>query len=84
MWFDLLDGRPTFGFEPIAVRGDRLALVSAWIRYANGTSREALSVVVFDREVRQSTRHVNFEPDDLDAAMTELDRIHRTLDNEAE
>lgn len=33
LWFELGDGRPTFGAEVPAVRGERLALVRASVSY---------------------------------------------------
>ena len=82
LWFELGDGRPMFDASVLAVRGEWLALVRASTQYSDGQGREALSVVVFDRSVERSSRHVHFDLDDLDAALAELDRLNAEFEAE--
>ena len=83
LWFDLADGRPVFGVEILAVRGDRLVLCRASVTYASQQGREALSVVTYDRSVQKSTQHMHFDLDDVDSALAELDRQHARIEAEA-
>ena len=65
--------------EVVATRGDRLAL----LRYQYGDEHfdeDQLVVVQFDADDR-CPRVIQFAPEDLDAALAELDRLERDVDS---
>lgn len=70
-------GAFTVGTEVVAVRGERLALLRA--RFRGGELDIDVLVVDEVDEERQGVATVNFDPDDLDAAYTELDRREAAL-----
>jgi hypothetical protein len=65
--------------EMLAVRGDHLVLTRIVDRYGDGSTREFLGIEYFAGDPLQSRLAVMFDPDDLDAALTELDRLHAEL-----
>ena len=66
--------------EVVAVRGERVAAVTAYYDYGNGMGREILTVVGLDPSLRRLHRVIDFDADDLDAAIAELDRLHSESD----
>jgi len=49
--------------------------------YGNDMMSDALEVVRFDSRLVNLQVHVSFDPDDLDAAIAELDRLHTEIDD---
>lgn len=73
-------GAPTFGLvEILAVRGDRLVLGRGTVRY-DEIATEMLSLCQWDTTVSKAERLVQFDLDDLDAALYELDRLHAEIE----
>ena len=68
--------------EVLAVRGDHLVLTRMLDRHSDGSTREFLAVGHFAGDPVQARRAVMFDPDDLDLAMEELDRLHAEIDDE--
>lgn len=79
LWFEMGDGNPMFTIEIVDVRGDRLVLARFSVGYRGGLSTEVLSVTQFDETVEKEQKAVRFDPDDLDAALAELDKLHAEL-----
>jgi hypothetical protein len=70
---------PRFELETLAVRGERFAAVATRADY-NGMLIESIEVVALDPTLRLVQRTVDFDRDDVDRAIAELDR----LDSQAE
>ncbi len=66
--------------EVLAVRGDHLMLARIVDRYGDGSVREFLGVSYFAGDPLQERLAVMFDPDDLDAATAELDRLHAEIE----
>jgi hypothetical protein len=77
LWFTMEDGAPKFSIAE--VRGDRLVLGRFRLDYAGSPAGDGLLIVQFDRRIDLCERMVNFDIDDIDAAMTELDTLHSAL-----
>jgi hypothetical protein len=76
--WDIGAGRPEFEVVAIlAVRGDRFAAGHVRIDYGNGMLFESIHVLALDAEMRLVEREVDFDRSDIDAAIAELDRLHR-------
>ena len=60
---------------PIAVRGERVALMRQEIASTGGWTTELLSIVALDKSGLQA-KTVMFDPDDLDGAFAELDECY--------
>jgi hypothetical protein len=69
-------GRPRFQVEILAVRGDRFAAARLQIDYGNGMLFESIHVVALDATLSLGQRAVEFDIDDVDGAIAELDRLH--------
>lgn len=78
-WFEIEDGRPSMAIERvIAVRGERCVLFRLSIQYESGFGGGShLLVSRYDDRVHQIERLVAFDIEDEDAALAELDRMHR-------
>ena len=81
-FWDIGVGRPQFS-EPtaIAVRGQRCALVYAWIGYGNDYFTDFIHCIRLDPELQRLQRIVSFDADDRDAAIAELDRLHAEIND---
>jgi hypothetical protein len=66
--------------QVVARRGDRLVLSGVTTRFADGSEKQYLVLIQWDRAVAKIERMVRFDPDDLDTAMTELDRMHAEIE----
>lgn len=64
----------------LAVRGDHLMLARIVDRFGDGSMREFLAIAYFVGDPLQERLAVMFDPDDLDLAMTELDRLHAEIE----
>jgi hypothetical protein len=64
-------------FEPVAVRGDLLALARVQYRTAGGDEMTGLQLLGTNEDGLR-TFCVSFDPDDLDRALAELDARHRS------
>lgn len=77
-------GRPKFSeLQVLAVRGQRCAVITARIDYGEDAFSEYLHCIVLDPELQRLRRIVSFDsdrPDDRDAAIAELDRLHAEID----
>ena len=78
-------GRPKFSeLQVLAVRGQRCAVITARIDYAEDAFSEYLHCIVLDPDLQRLQRIVSFDsdrPDDRDAAIAELDRLHAEIDD---
>jgi hypothetical protein len=73
-------GKPRWSTETLAVRGERFAAVAVEVDYGNGMVRENICVVGLDATLRRTHRQVDFDVEDVDRAIAELDRLHREAD----
>ena len=70
-------GRPEFAVTQIlAVRGDRFVAARVRLDYGNGMLFESIHVLALDATLSLSQREVDFDLDDVDGAIAELDRLH--------
>ena len=80
-WFEM--GLEDLNFEMtgvVAVFGDRLALTRSRIGYSSGFPVEMLSISQWTEEIDRLQRIVQFDADDVDVALQELDRLRLTLE----
>jgi hypothetical protein len=74
-------GRPRWTVRAVlAVRGDRLAAQSIELDYGNGFTWESITLIELDAGLSLMQRAVDFDVDDVDAAVAELDRVHGQAD----
>jgi hypothetical protein len=73
-------GDVTSDYEVLAVRGERLLLARIERRVGGDFTTEYLVVAQWDVTIPQIQRVVLFEPDDLNLAIAELDRLHSELE----
>ena len=73
-------GQPRWELETLAVRGERFAAVAVQFDYGNGMRSDYINVFGFDATLRLLQRQVDFDRDDIDGAIAELDRMHRQAD----
>jgi hypothetical protein len=70
-------GQPEFVVSQIlAVRGDRFVAALIRIDYGNGMLLESAHVLALDATLRLAQREIDFDVDDIDGAIAELDRLH--------
>jgi hypothetical protein len=81
--FWLLGSQPHFSIvEVIAVRGERCAAYVEKVAYVEADMfMETIMVMKLDPALERSQRWVVFDPDDRDAAIAELDRMHAEIDD---
>jgi hypothetical protein len=74
-------GRPRTSLpDVLGVRGERFAAVVYHIDYGNGMVRESITVIGLDATLRLAHRFIDFDVDDIDAAIAALDRLHSQSD----
>jgi hypothetical protein len=74
-------GHPRFALrETVAVRDERFAACVLEIDYGNGMISETLHVIGLDPTMRLIQRTVEFDTDDVDGAVAELDRMRNQAD----
>lgn len=74
--------RPQFEIvDVIAVRGERSAALRERHHYGNDTYIEVIAVTQMDPSMTLEQRLIVFDFDDVDAALAELDRVHRGIDD---
>jgi hypothetical protein len=74
-------GRPRTSLpDVLGVRGERFAAVVYSIDYGNGMVRESITVIGLDATLRLAHRFIDFDVDDIDGAIAELDRLHSQAD----
>ena len=73
-------GRPRFDDEILAVRGERYVAGTIRLDFGNGWLRESVIVLALDVTLSLVQRVVEFDLDDVDGAMAELDRLHSRAD----
>jgi hypothetical protein len=66
--------------EVLAVRGERLAALAYRLDYGMGMVRESILVMGLDATLSLMHRGIEFDVDDFDAAIIELDRLHGRTD----
>jgi len=66
--------------ETVAVPGERFAASVLEIDYGDGMISETLVVLALDPTLRLIQRTVEFDVDDVDGAIAELDRMHTEAD----
>lgn len=68
---------PTYELiEIVAVRGDR-ACASRWvIRFGDRAEAHVVMVSIFEEKLQRLQRHYIFDPEDIEVAIEELDRLH--------
>jgi hypothetical protein len=62
------------------VRGERLAVIGMQIDYGNEMITESIHVFGLDATLSMLQRDLDFDLDDLDGAITEMDRLQRQAD----
>jgi hypothetical protein len=73
-------GRPRWESETLAVRGERFAVAAIRLDYGNGMLFESIHVLARDATLRLLQRAVDFDIDDVDGAIAELDRMRSQAD----
>ena len=68
-------GRPRIDSEMLAVRGERFAAVAVQTDYGNGMRSDYIQVIGLDATLTMLQRMVDFDSDDVDRAIAELDRL---------
>ena len=80
-FWDTGGGEPRFTMhEVVAVRGDRIAACRASVDYLNGWTTEVIGVLELDASLSLLRRWFDFDHNDDDAAISQLDRLHRESD----
>jgi hypothetical protein len=69
-------GRPQWTVQIVAVRGEQFAAGVMNLDYGNGMVREAILVIGLDATLRLMHCNIQFDVDDVDRAIAELDRLH--------
>ena len=81
--WDVGSGRPIWSIpEVIAVRGQRIAAMTVVVDYGNDMRTDMITCIRLDPQLRLLQRRVQFDPDDRDAAIAELDRMHAEIADE--
>jgi hypothetical protein len=77
--------RPSFAVvDVVAVRGEWSAAVVELTDFGDDATMEFITCFQLDADSRLVRRHVNFDLDDRDAAVAELDRMYAEIADEAE
>ena len=76
IWQTGAAGQPRWDLETLAVRGERFAAIVLKIDYGNGMVTESIHVFGFDATLSLLQRDVDFDLDDVDGAVAELDRLY--------
>ena len=76
IWETGADGQPRFGMNTLAVRGERFAAISVVIDYGNGMVMESIHIYGLDARASLLQCDIDFDVDDVDGAIAELDRLH--------
>jgi hypothetical protein len=73
-------GQPRFEVETLAVRGERFAALAVQLDYGTGMLSESIFVIGLDATLSLAHRAFDFDRDNVDGAIAELDRLHRQAD----
>jgi len=76
IWETGAGGQPRFGMKTLAVRGERFAAIAMEVDYGNGMTIESIHIFGLDPSASLLQREVDFDLDDVDGAIAELDRLH--------
>lgn len=68
-------GKPRWELKTLAVRGERFAAVAIQQDYGNGMLSDGIMVIGLDANLRLLQRVVDFDIDDVDRAIAELDHL---------
>ena len=80
-FWDTGAGRPRFTVHQIlAVRGERLVAARLVVDYDIGFVLEAIQMLQLDATVTRVQRAFDFDVDDVDTVIAELDRLHSQAD----
>ena len=80
-FWDTGAGRPRFTVHEIfAVRGERLVAARLVVDYDIGFALEAIQMLQLDATVTRVQRAFDFDVDDVDTVIAELDRLHSQAD----
>ena len=77
IWQTGAAGQPRWDVETLAVRGERFAAIVLQIDYGNGMVTESIHVFGLDATLSLVQCDVDFDLDDVDGAVAELDRLYR-------
>lgn len=77
IWQTGANGQPRWDLETLAVRGERFAAIVLQIDYGNGMVTESIHVFGLDATLSLVQRDIDFDLDDVDGAIAELDRLYR-------
>jgi hypothetical protein len=80
MWQTGADGQPRWERETLAVRGERFAAVAVQTDFGNGMLLETINVIGLDATLSLVQRQVQFDRDDVDGAIAELDHLQSQAD----
>jgi hypothetical protein len=62
--------------EVIAVRGERTAACVIRLDYGDDTTTDSIGVTHLDADLQRARRYLQFDLDDRDAAIAEVERLH--------
>jgi hypothetical protein len=80
-FWDTGAGRPRFTVtQTLAVRGERLVAARLVVDYDIGFVLEAIQMLQLDATVTRVQRAFDFDVDDIDTVIAELDRLHSGAD----
>ena len=80
---ELTEQWPTYEvIEILAVRGDRACASRCVVRYGDRAEALLVTVSIFDEKLQRLHRHYIFDPEDIELAIEELDRLHAELEAE--
>ena len=80
MWQTGADGQPRFEPKTLAVRGERFAAATIQLDFGNGMLIESVHLLALDPNLALVQHVVDFDIDDIDGAIAELDRLHSQAD----
>jgi hypothetical protein len=80
IWQTGADGQPRFEAETLAVLGERFAAMKIQTDYGNGMVTESLHVFGLDATLRKLQLDLDFDLDDRDGAIAEMERLQSQAD----
>ena len=77
IWQTGAAGQPRWDLEILAVRGERFAAIVLQIDYGNRMVTESIHVFGLDATLSLVQRDIDFDLDDVNGAVAEMDRLYR-------
>ena len=77
IWQTGAAGQPQWDLETLAVRGERFAAMLLKIDYGNQMVTESVHILGLDATLSVVQCDIDFDLDDMDAVIAELDRLHQ-------